>query len=239
MSAVGNLSGVLYYTTDGVSDPMLPDGALNNNGQLKIYTGPFVITQDMTIKARFRHSNGVWSNLSEITYDAYVAGDYDNDGLTNGNDFLAWQRQLGSAASPNGSGADGNRDGVVDAGDLASWKSSISSGDSAATDAIVAAVVAAEEEDEFTLPALAFFGGALDAADGNVSATASAVDRALSDENLWSTVLPQAAASTGRRPAFRPTMRVAVGEESAADFELPLDAALTSGLESLMMRGPR
>jgi hypothetical protein len=239
MSAVGNLSGVLYYTTDGVSDPMLPDGALNNNGQLKIYTGPFVITQDMTIKARFRHSNGVWSNLSEITYEAYVAGDYDDDGLTNGNDFLAWQRQLGSAVSPNGSGADGNRDGVVDGGDLASWKSSISSGGSAATDAIAAAFVAAEEEDEFTLPVLAVFGGTLDSADVKVAATASAVDRALSDENLWSAALPQAAASSGRRLAFRPVVRVAVGEYSADEFELALDAALMSGLESLMMQGPR
>jgi len=240
MAAVGNTSGVLYYTTDGVSDPMLPGGGVNNNGQLKFYTAPIAITQDMTVKARFRHSGGVWSALSEITYDAYVAGDYDSDGLATGNDFLAWQRQLGSAASPNGSGADGNRDGLVDADDLASWRTSLGSGGGSGTEAIAAAVVGAEEGDDFSLPATAFFGGTLDSANADKSnATISLVDLAMSDESFWPTALPPTAASSGRRPAFRPVARIAVGEESADDFELALDAALTSGLESLVMQGPR
>jgi hypothetical protein len=51
-----------------------------------------------------------------------IAGDFALDGRVDGNDFLAWQRQLGQSASPPGSGADGNRNGVVDAGDLAVWR---------------------------------------------------------------------------------------------------------------------
>jgi hypothetical protein len=52
-----------------------------------------------------------------------IAGDYTGDGRVDGNDFLAWQRQAGLAATPPGSGADGNRNGVVDASDLAVWRS--------------------------------------------------------------------------------------------------------------------
>lgn len=51
-----------------------------------------------------------------------IAGDYTQDGRADGNDFLAWQRQLGQPANSLGSGADGNRNGVVDAGDLAVWR---------------------------------------------------------------------------------------------------------------------
>lgn len=50
-----------------------------------------------------------------------VAGDYDEDGDVDGADFLVWQRTLGAAATPNGSGADGSSNGVVDAADLGIW----------------------------------------------------------------------------------------------------------------------
>jgi hypothetical protein len=49
-------------------------------------------------------------------------GDYDLSASVDGNDFLAWQRQLGSTASPHGNGADGNRDGTVNAADLDVWR---------------------------------------------------------------------------------------------------------------------
>jgi hypothetical protein len=226
MSAVGNLSGVLYYTTDGVSDPMLPGGAPNNNGQLNVYSGPFAITQDMTIKARFRHSNGVWSNLSEITYDAYVAGDYDGDMLTNGNDFLTWQRQLGSSTSPSGSGADGNRNGFVDAGDLSAWKSGFGyGGDPAMTESVAAAVVAAP--DEFELPASAFFNGPLEAATRADEDSSAAIDQAYSRPASWLPRIAESPLTVPRRPAFRPaSLKQDVGDDStAADIAVSLDAA--------------
>lgn len=51
-----------------------------------------------------------------------MAGDYNQDGVVDGNDFLVWQRNFGSAASPAGSGADGDADGVIGSGDLDQWK---------------------------------------------------------------------------------------------------------------------
>lgn len=48
-----------------------------------------------------------------------MAGDYDLDGDSDGNDFLVWQRQLGASVP---SSADWNRDGVVGAADLAAWQ---------------------------------------------------------------------------------------------------------------------
>ncbi|BBO31679.1 hypothetical protein PLANPX_1291 [Lacipirellula parvula] len=49
-------------------------------------------------------------------------GDYDGNGIVDGGDFLSWQRQFGSTATPAGSGADGDEDGVVGAGDLDLWR---------------------------------------------------------------------------------------------------------------------
>ena len=48
-------------------------------------------------------------------------GDFNNDGLTDGRDLLAWQRGLGMASAAHAQGdADGDRD--VDAADLAVWQ---------------------------------------------------------------------------------------------------------------------
>ena len=54
-------------------------------------------------------------------------GDYNDDGITDGADFLAWQRSFRSAATPAGSDADGNANGTVDAADLAVWKANYGS----------------------------------------------------------------------------------------------------------------
>lgn len=47
--------------------------------------------------------------------------DYDDDGDVDGNDFLVWQRQLGSTVTA-GTGADGNGDGIVNGLDLTLWR---------------------------------------------------------------------------------------------------------------------
>jgi hypothetical protein len=63
---------------------------------------------------------------AETNYDSLVAagleGDYDDNGLVDGSDFLTWQRALGWPADPLGSGADGNRSGTVDGPDLSVWR---------------------------------------------------------------------------------------------------------------------
>jgi hypothetical protein len=52
---------------------------------------------------------------------AGLLGDYDADADVDGADFLLWQRSLGSSVAV-GSGADGSGNGLVDAEDLAIWK---------------------------------------------------------------------------------------------------------------------
>jgi hypothetical protein len=68
--------------------------------------------------------------------------DYDDDGDVDGNDFLVWQRQLGTNVPPS-TAADGSGNGMVDAADLALWRSDFSAATvagSAASEVGVAAV---------------------------------------------------------------------------------------------------
>jgi len=59
-------------------------------------------------------NDGSWSN-------ATVPGDADGDQDVDGADFLLWQRTLGAAVIPSGSGADWNTSGQIDAADLGFW----------------------------------------------------------------------------------------------------------------------
>lgn len=79
-------------------------------------------------------------------FEASLYGDYDVDGDVDGNDFLTWQRQLGSTAVPSGSGADGNSSGTVDAPDLTVWRTYF--GEVAAVPAAVPQAAAAVASDE-------------------------------------------------------------------------------------------
>jgi T5SS/PEP-CTERM-associated repeat protein len=54
-------------------------------------------------------------------------GDYDVNGVVDGADFLAWQRQAGASVTAF-SGADGNGDGVVGAADLTEWRTHFGAG---------------------------------------------------------------------------------------------------------------
>jgi len=64
-----------------------------------------------------------WDFGGKLTALPEYVGDYDENGAVDGNDFLLWQRELGNAATPSGSGADGDLSGTIDAGDLAVWQS--------------------------------------------------------------------------------------------------------------------
>jgi hypothetical protein len=55
-----------------------------------------------------------------------VAGDFDGDGVATGNDFLAWQRGLGTTVGATLADGDADGDGAVTGSDLAVWKSSFS-----------------------------------------------------------------------------------------------------------------
>jgi hypothetical protein len=56
--------------------------------------------------------------LQFVIDSAELEGDFNDDQIVDGADFLVWQRTLGAAADPPGSGADGDYDGVVDGDDL-------------------------------------------------------------------------------------------------------------------------
>jgi hypothetical protein len=66
---------------------------------------------------------------ADANYDSMFApsleGDFDGNGQVDGGDFLAWQRTLGQTVHPDGSGADGSRNGLVDGPDLDVWKSGV------------------------------------------------------------------------------------------------------------------
>jgi hypothetical protein len=61
-----------------------------------------------------------------IVPSAVANGDFNKDGRTDGDDFLLWQRQLGTA-SLLGAVADGNGDGTVDQVDLTAWQDAFDS----------------------------------------------------------------------------------------------------------------
>jgi hypothetical protein len=103
-------------------------GATTANGQL-------TLNPDGTLQYT---PNAGFIGVDEFTYTAYdfinssrvatvrihvgVRGNYDEEAAIDGHDFLAWQRSLDSAVATNGSGADGDGNGVIDAGDLQTWQ---------------------------------------------------------------------------------------------------------------------
>ena len=121
--------GLVYYTTDGVTDPRLADGTINPSPEVKTYTTALSLSgAPTTFLSRVRTTTGAWSVLVETTFNPPQGGDYDGDGVVSGHDFLTWQRQLSSPAVPAGSGADGDSSGVVDAGDLTVWRNNFAGG---------------------------------------------------------------------------------------------------------------
>jgi hypothetical protein len=58
----------------------------------------------------------------EVTAGSINRGDYNGNLSVDAADFVQWRNTLTQAASPTGSGADGNDSGVIDAGDLALWR---------------------------------------------------------------------------------------------------------------------
>lgn len=107
---------------------------------------------------------------------AMAAGDYDQNGVTDGADFLKWQRSFGSSDVTN----DGDGDGVVGLGDLEAWKQSFGTPVSAAavSDRAAVAALVAEEEENVEAPA---FGGEPQAAIGGDVRQASRRETAARD----------------------------------------------------------
>ncbi len=86
-----------------------------------------------------------------------IEGDYDGDTRVTGDDVLVWQRTLGSPApSGNGSGADGDNSGTIDAGDLQVWRDAfVAPSEAAATQSVVAAADEPSSDDSGSLVSVA------------------------------------------------------------------------------------
>jgi hypothetical protein len=138
----GAIAGTIYYTTDG-SDPRL-DGGINPTAIA--YTGPISLNASPTITARLRLPTGEWSNPVSASYQVFISGDYDDNGVVDGGDFLAWQRALGTSVANAGEGADGNFSYWVDAGDLVVWQNNYGVGHNPSE--LAAVVLGAEAFDE-------------------------------------------------------------------------------------------
>lgn len=87
----------------------------------------------------FVTGEGLIEGAASVDAAISARGDYDRDGDADGADFLVWQRTLGSAAVPPGSGADGNTGGSIEGEDLDVWKANFGE---------VASVVAAVESSQ-------------------------------------------------------------------------------------------
>jgi rhamnogalacturonan endolyase len=92
------------------------------------------------------------AEIVQLNYVPTQLGDYDLDGAVTGNDFLAWQRQLGQT-QPVYTQADGDGSGRVEAEDLAVWRNNFGApvvGANLAenlTENLAAAVVASLEDE--------------------------------------------------------------------------------------------
>ena len=74
------------------------------------------------LQATLGHENIITLNELPMTpwnVAAPQSGDFNGDGIVDGNDLLVWQQQLGQSGDL---AADGNGDGAVDADDLAVWR---------------------------------------------------------------------------------------------------------------------
>jgi hypothetical protein len=73
-------------------------------------------------------SSSYYSSGARITVTlAAAGGDFDGNGVVDGNDLLKWQLEMGQTLAP-GARSDGNRDGMVDGLDLAVWRSAMAAG---------------------------------------------------------------------------------------------------------------
>jgi hypothetical protein len=142
VTGIGSNSLTLAFTGSGVTGGFLPAGMY----QLNFVGNGFVGNSRAVDVANNGTQVGGFFEFEFTVAAPGIPGDYDGDAFVNGNDFLAWQRGLGSPVTPAGSGADGDNSGTVDAGDLTVWRNAYPT----VVVAAAAAVVAADEPEALT-----------------------------------------------------------------------------------------
>jgi ELWxxDGT repeat protein len=146
-----NVSGLLYFSaTDGTSAVGLwrTDGTDAGTKLVALTTGGIdsslghltnVNGSLFFVDADWTHGTELWVLSPDEA--AMEQGDYDQNGVTDGADFLKWQRAFGSADVTN----DGDGDGTVGGGDLDVWQENFGSPEPLLQENAVAALAAAEE----------------------------------------------------------------------------------------------
>jgi hypothetical protein len=144
VTGIGSNSLTLAFTGSGVTGGQLPAGTY----QLNFVGNGFVGNSRAVDVANNGTQVGGFFEFEFTVAAPGIPGDYDGDTFVTGNDFLAWQRGLGSPVTPAGSGADGDSSGTVDAGDLTVWRNAYPT----AVAATAVAVVAADEPEQSDAP---------------------------------------------------------------------------------------
>jgi acetyl esterase/lipase len=113
------------FIAHGNQDTLVP---MNQSVRLSSALDAVQVENVMRVVAGAGHGFGSQSATVDAEAIAFLvdqlmqpAGDYDRDGDVDGDDFLLWQREIGEAADPKGSGPDGNSDGRIDGEDLPIW----------------------------------------------------------------------------------------------------------------------
>ena len=133
LSIGGSSSEQFVENFDGnIDEFILYDSSLSNQDVEKLYTlastpASELILSDQRGAPFDRVGDGNSDSVATVDIGAFEIqtpdpkADFDNDGDTDGADFLAWQRGVGKA-NPTPSEGDANRDGTVDGNDLNVWQ---------------------------------------------------------------------------------------------------------------------
>jgi hypothetical protein len=215
ISLLGPLGETLqtFSYADGGTWPTAPDG----NGKSLEIIDPL---GDPTSPTNWRASFYAGGSPGTSGLPPALAGDFDADGDVDGNDFLLWQRGLGTqplVAEASHGDADGDRD--VDAADLGLWSGNFGQGGGEGEGGVaMAALAPVLADDEWIL-------ASADAAAsrGEKSSRQRAVDAVLAAPGSTALGAPASSVSRGN---WAPTRRLAFAE--GQDHEA-LDAALAAG----------
>lgn len=145
-SQIGVHQHPLTYFLDNV--PAAEPGVYGFFAQV---TSPnYASSEPFLVALRYQTTSAEYREAAfEINAAARLPGDFNGDNVVNGNDFLAWQRSLGSTTNL---AADGSLNGTVDADDLAIWKANFGR----TWPAAVSAVAAVPEPSTAALALVAF-----------------------------------------------------------------------------------
>jgi hypothetical protein len=111
----GYLNGVLRLSSTGFIDPGPTVNEFTDGDIAAFAAGDDPISLSLTASA-------VFDNF--LIRDGLL-GDYDIDGDVDTADYTTWRTTFGSAVSPAGNNADGNKNGIVDAADYAIWRDNL------------------------------------------------------------------------------------------------------------------